>query len=102
MPTKQMKFLVDTHDQRSGTFPGGISKQQFSEFFSKYEQASREEGVVVLRAHVGLEDGRAYCVNMAPTAEHVRRAHAAAGLGLDVITEVATVTPGDLFLEPPV
>ena len=98
----QMKFYIDTHDQRSNTFPAGISKAQFQEFFREYEGASRDEGVVVLRAHVGLEAGRAYCFNMAPSAEHVRRAHARAGLPFDVITEVATATPGDLSFEPKV
>ena len=92
-----MKFFIDTHDQRSKTFPAGISPAQFAEFFAKYERVCREEGVVVLRTHVGLEDGRAYCFNMAPSAEHVRRAHDKAGLPFETITEVTTATPGDLF-----
>ncbi len=95
-----MKFFIDSHDQRSNTFPAGISKEQFQEFFSQYEKASREDGVVVLRAHVGLADGRAYCFNMAPSAEHVRLAHEHAGLPFESITEVATATPGDLSFEP--
>jgi hypothetical protein len=94
-----MKFFIDTHDQRSKTFPAGISKQQFTEFFAKYELACRQEGVVILRTHVGFEEGRAYCFNMAPSAEHVRRAHEAAGLPFETITEVTTATPGDLFFE---
>ncbi|MFZ5892643.1 MAG: DUF4242 domain-containing protein [Myxococcota bacterium] len=94
-----MKFFIDTHDQRSQTFPDAISAQEFSQFFAKYEQACREEGVVVLRAHVGLSDGRAYCFNMAPSAEHVRRAHERAGLPFESITEVQTATPGDLFFD---
>ncbi|MFO0728985.1 MAG: DUF4242 domain-containing protein [Myxococcota bacterium] len=95
-----MKFYLDTHDQRSKTFPGGITKEQFAEFFQKYERAAREEGVVVLRVHVGIEEGRAYCFNMAPSAEHVKRAHDRAGLPFDTITEVSTATPGDLFFRP--
>lgn len=95
-----MKFFLDTHDQRSNTFPAGISKEQFSEFFAKFEQACREEAVVVLRAHVGLEEGRAYCFNMAPSPEHVKRAHERAGLPFETITEVTTATPGDLFFRP--
>jgi hypothetical protein len=63
-----MKFYLDIHDHRSNTFPAGISKNQFATFFAAYEKSSREEGNVVLRAHVGLEDGRAYCFNMAPSA----------------------------------
>jgi hypothetical protein len=95
-----MRFFVDTHDRRSNTFPAGIDRASFAEFFAKYEAIAREEGVVVLRVHVGLEDGRAYCFNMAPSAEHVRRAHERAGLPFDVITEVSTATPGDLFFKP--
>lgn len=97
---RPMKFYLDTHDHRSKTFPAGISKDQFATFFALYEKNSREEGNVVLRAHVGLEDGRAYCFNMAPSAEHVRRAHERAGLPFETITEVATATPGDLSFEP--
>jgi hypothetical protein len=97
-----MKFFIDTHDHRNSTFPAGISKEQFSEFFTKYEREAREESVVVLRVHVGFEEGRAFCFNMAPSAEHVRRAHERAGLPFDSITEVATATPGDLFFRPAV
>jgi hypothetical protein len=97
-----MKFFLDTHDRRSKTFPADISREQFAGFFAKYEQACRAEGVVVLRAHVGFEDGRAFCLNMAPSADHVRRAHEAAGLPFDSITEVSTATPGDLFFRPEV
>ncbi len=96
----QMKFFIDTHDQRSGTFPAGLSKEQFQEFFRQYEKASRGEDVVVLHAHVSLGDGRAYCFNMAPSADHVRRAHEHAGLPFEVITEVATASRGDLLFEP--
>ena len=95
-----MKFYLDTHDQRSKTFPAGITKEQFAEFFAKYERIAREEGVVVLRLHVGFEEGRAFCFNMAPSAEHVRRLHEKAGLPFDTITEVTTATPGDLFFRP--
>ncbi|MDB4986819.1 MAG: hypothetical protein JWN04_1997 [Myxococcaceae bacterium] len=94
-----MKFFLDSHDKRTETFPVGISHQQFVEFFGKYEQACREEGVVILRVHVGFAEGRAYCFNMAASAEHVRRAHERAGLPFDTITEVKTATPGDLFFK---
>jgi hypothetical protein len=73
-----MRFYIDTHDQRTQTFPAGIDKNQFAEFFAKYERFAREEGVVVLRVHVGFDEGRAYCFNMAPSADHVKRAHAKA------------------------
>ena len=95
-----MKFFIDTHDRRSKTFPAALSKQAFAEFFTKYERACRDEGVVVLRTHVGIEEGRAYCFNMAPSAEHVRRAHEKAGLPFEAITEVTPATPGDLFFQP--
>lgn len=97
-----MKFFVDTHDQRSQTFPAGIDRDEFAQFFAKYERFAREEGVVVLRVHVGFEGGRAFCFNMAPSAEHVKRAHDKAGLPFESITEVTTATPGDLFFQPQV
>jgi xanthine dehydrogenase iron-sulfur cluster and FAD-binding subunit A len=95
-----MKFFVDTHDQRKQTFPRGITKEQFAEFFAGYEKAAREHGVVVLRVHVGFEEGRAFCFNMAKSAEDVRKVHEAVGLPYDEITEVTTATPGDLFFRP--
>jgi len=97
---KRMKYFVDTHDHRSGTFPAGIARPDFGAFFAGYEKAARNEEVLVLRAHVGLAEGRAYCFNAAADAEAVRRAHQAAGLPFDTITEVATVTPGDLGFDP--
>jgi hypothetical protein len=93
----KMRFFVDTHDREHATFPAGITKEQFGSFFAQYEEACHAEGVVPLRGHVGLQEGRAFCFNMAESAEHVRRAHARVGLPFDAITEVATVTPGDLF-----
>ena len=97
---KPMRYFLDTHDHRSGTFPAGISKPDFAAFFSEYEKAAREESVVVLRAHVGLAAGRAFCLNAAGDAEAVRRAHEKAGLAFDSITEVVTATPGDLGFDP--
>lgn len=97
---KRMKYFIDTHDHRSGTFPAGIAKPDFAAFFAGYEQAAREEEVLVLSAHVGLAEGRAFCFNAAADAEAVRRAHERAGLPFDTITEVATTTPGDLAFDP--
>lgn len=93
------KYFVDTHDHRSGTFPAGLSTAEFVSFFARYEQAARDEGVVVLRAHVGLADGRAFCVNEASDSEKVRRAHERAGLPFDTITEVGTVAPDALGID---
>ena len=94
-----MKFFIDTHDARNGTFPTGISKGDFAAFHTKYEAACREEGVVNLRVHIGFEDNRAFCFNMAPSAEAVRRAHEKVGLPFDDIVEVTTATPGDIFFK---
>ena len=92
-----MKFFIDTHDAANGTFPAGISKEQFAAFYAKYEEACRQEGAISLRVHTGFADGRAYCFTMAPDADTVRRAHERVGLSFDSITEVVTSTPGDLF-----
>lgn len=94
-----MKFYVDTHDVKNDTFPAGLTKEQFEGFFAAYELACYEEGVVPLRIHLSYEDGRAFCFNMAPDAESVRRAHVKAGLPYDQITEVTTATPGDTFFQ---
>lgn len=95
-----MKFFIDSHDAQHQTFPSGITPSQFADFFAKYERAAREEGVFVLRVHVGLEAGRAWCFTMAPDAAAVRRAHERVGLPFDELTEVTTATPGDLFIAP--
>lgn len=94
---QSMKFFIDTHDARKGTFPAGIGKEDFAGFYAKYEEACRAEGVISLRLHVGFQEGRAFCFNMAPDAESVRRVHERVGLPFDEITEVVTSTPGDLF-----
>ena len=92
-----MKFFIDTHDVAQGTFPAGITKEQFAGFHAKYEEACRAEGVVSLRIHVGFAEARAWCFTMAPDADAVRRVHERVGLPFTDITEVVTSTPGDLF-----
>ena len=94
---QRMKFFIDTHDAANGTFPAGITKEQFAGFYAQYEEACRLEGAISLRTHAGFEDGRAYCFTMAPDADAVARAHKRVGLAFDNITEVVTSTPGDLF-----
>ncbi|MBI4986994.1 MAG: DUF4242 domain-containing protein [Rhodocyclales bacterium] len=96
-----MKFFLDTHDRANQTFPAGLTPEQFEGFYALYEQACYAEGVVPLRTHVGYADGRAFCFNMAPDAEAVRRAHQRVGLPFDAIVEVATATPGDTFFRRP-
>lgn len=94
---QKMKFFIDTHDKSNGTFPAGISQDDFASFYDAYEAACAEEGVISLRIHVGFDEGRAFCLNMASDAEAVRRVHEKVGLPFDTITEVMTVTPGDMF-----
>ena len=93
-----LRLFMDTHNRDKGTFPEKISKQEFASFYRAYEKACAEEGVIPLRGHVGFDEGRAFCFNMAPDADAVQRAHEKAGLPYDSITEVTTVTPGDMFL----
>ena len=95
---KNMKLFIDTHDRNNDTFPDGITEEQFGEFYARFLEACEAEGVVNLRAHVGIKEGRAYCLSMAPDAEAIRRAHERVGLPYDSITEVKTATPGDMFL----
>jgi hypothetical protein len=94
---KQMKFFMDTHDRRNKTFPAKITPVEFEGFYAKYEKACFEEGVIPVRLHVGYDDGRAFCLTMAPDAESVKRAHDRVGLPYDTITEIATATPADTF-----
>lgn len=92
-----MKFFIDTHNASSNTFPHGLTTEQFEMFYSRYEQACYEEGVVPVRIHVGYGNDRAFCLTMAPDEDAVRRAHERVGLPFDSITEVTTATPGDTF-----
>ena len=95
---KKMKFFIDTHDKNSKTFPAGITPKQMEGFYKKYEAACTEEDVISLRIHVGFEDGKAFCFNMAPNEEAVKRVHDKVGLPYETITEVKTITPADLAL----
>ena len=92
-----MRMFIDTHDAANGTFPAGISKPDLAGFYEKYLEACHAEGVTSLRIHVGLEEGRAFCVNLADSADAVRRAHDRVGLPFDNITEVTDVSAFDLF-----
>lgn len=92
-----LRYFIDTHDKRDGSFPEMLSPEQFEIFFAGYREACRAEGVVPLRIDLSYADGRAFCLNLAPDAEAVRRAHARAGLPFAEITEVTSATPGDTF-----
>jgi len=94
---KPMRFFMDTHDKTRNTFPQKLTPQDFEGFFAKYESACYAEGVIPVRLHVGYDEGRAFCLNMAPDAEAVKRAHDKVGLPFDSITEVNMATPGDTF-----
>lgn len=92
-----MRYFLDTHDRARGSFPAQLSPDEFEVFFAQYEAACQAEGVIHLRTHVGFAEGRAFCLNLAPDAESVRRAHQRVGLPYDDISEITTATPGDTF-----
>jgi len=94
---EQMKYFMDTHDKEKRTFPEGLSQEQLGEFFQSYEAACKEEGVISIKTHVGLKDGKAFCLNMAPSAEAVYRVHEKVGLPFDSITEIQTISPADII-----
>jgi hypothetical protein len=98
---KPLKFFIDTHDRNNKTFPAKISPVEFEGFYAKYEKAMYEEGVIPVRLHVGYNEGRAFCLCLAPDADAVKRAHDRVGLPFDSITEVAMATPGDTFFRRP-
>ena len=92
-----MRFFIDTHDKTSGTFPEGITPQQLEEFYKLYQKACEEEGVISVNINVGLDKGRAFCLNMAKNEEAVKRVHDKVGLPYDTITEVKSISPADLM-----
>lgn len=94
--TMATRYFIDVHDRKDGTFPAKLSAEDFRGFFQKYEAAAREEGVVLLRVDVNLEEGRAFCLTAGPSPEAVLRVHQRIGLPYNQITEVATLAPDDL------
>jgi hypothetical protein len=96
-----LRFFLDTHDRRHQTFPERLSPEDFEGFYAKYEEACFAEGVIPVRTHIGYAQGRAFCLNMAPDADAVKRAHARVGLPFDEIVEVSMATPGDTFFRRP-
>lgn len=97
---QEMRLFVDTHDVAKDTFPAGLTAAQFEGFFAQYQRACADEGVVLLNVHVGLGEGRAFCLTLAPDSDAVRRAHGRVGLPFDSITEVRAASPGALFFRP--
>jgi hypothetical protein len=94
---QKMKLFVDTHDKRNGTFPQTIGKDAFADVYRNYAKACEEEGVVIVNTMVSAADGRMYCVNLAPNADAIRRAHEKIGLAFDAISEVTAAAPGDIY-----
>ncbi len=94
-----MKTFIDTHDKANGTFPEGISETDFKGFYEKYLEACKAEGVTSLRAHVGLDEGRAFCFSLAADADAVKRAHDRVGMPYDAITEVTDLSAFDMLIE---
>ncbi len=94
---EKLRLFLDTHDTATGTFPDGLTADQFTAFYGQYRTACAAEGVVPLQVHLGLADGRAFCLSLAPDAEAVQRAHERVGLPFHTITEVCTASPGDLY-----
>ncbi len=94
---QKMKLFVDTHDVKTETFPENISPEEFADFYVNYKEICAQESVVPLQIFTGVEAGKAFCLTLAQDAESVERAHQRLGLPFDSITEVKTVSPGDLF-----
>ena len=94
---QDMYFFIDTHDKKNETFPDGITTEQFKDFYKSYQQACKEEGVISVKIHAGVEDGRAFCVNMAPNQEAVFNVHKKVGLPYDTITKVNSISPEDIL-----
>lgn len=92
-----MYFFMDTHDKKDGTFPNEIGTKEFEEFYKAYETACKEEGVISVKIHAGLKEGRAFCLNMAPNEEAVYRVHQKIGLLYSEITKISTISPADLL-----
>lgn len=96
---QKMRLFLDTHDAARGSFPKGLTEEAFAAFYPSYLDACAAEGVVNLDIQVAIADGRAFCLNLAPDAEAVRRAHQRVGLPFDDISEVRTATPGAIFFK---
>ncbi|WP_072679344.1 DUF4242 domain-containing protein [Arcobacter sp. LA11] len=89
----KMKFFMDTHDSRTGTFPEGIKQNELDEFYKAYAKACEEEGVISVKTHVGNSEGKAFCFNMAESEEAVFRVHEKVGLPYDSIVEIDSIYP---------
>jgi hypothetical protein len=91
------KYFIDVHDLASGTFNQELMNEDvFVRAFAVFDESAEKEGVTALRAHVNVHEGKAYCYTKGADPDSVRRAHEAADFRFESITEVKTVTGGEL------
>ncbi len=90
------KYFINVHDLKSGTFnEEPMSEEGFVRAFAVFDESADEEGVTALRAHVNVDEGKAYCYTKGDDPEAVRRAHEKIDFPFESITEVKTVTGGE-------
>lgn len=91
------KYFIDVHDLESGTFnKEHMNEDGFVRAFAVFDESAEKEGVTALRAHVNVHEGKAYCYTRGDGPDSVRRAHEAIDFPFESITEVKTVTGGEL------
>lgn len=88
-----MKYFMNTHDSENGTFPEGLGQEELDGFYKAYNQACKEESVVSIKTHIGNDEGKAFCFNMAESKEAVFRVHEKVGLPYDSIIEIDSIFP---------
>jgi len=92
-----MKYFIDTHDKRKGSFPAGeLTEEQFFAQFDALEVAGHDLDVFGHAAHVNLREGKAFCLMSGPDEEAIRKTHAAIDFPFDSITEVRRVSGADM------
>jgi hypothetical protein len=92
-----MKYFIDTHDRKKGSFPAEeLTEQQFLAQFDALEAAGHKLDVFGHAAHVSLREGKAFCFMSGPDEDAIRETHAAINFPFDSITEVRRVTGADM------
>jgi len=71
---------------------GAMTDQDAVDGFNKYKEAASKMGLNATHAHYSLEKGFAYCITEAQNADKVREAHASAGVPLEDVIEVKTLS----------
>jgi superfamily I DNA/RNA helicase len=92
-----LRLFLDTHHRANQTFPAQLDAAAFAGFYAQYQAACAAENVVPLQTFLSYADGQAFCLNLAPDADAIRRAHARVGLPFDGVTEVQIATPQHAF-----